>query len=245
MKFTKRLKYFSVGFSIGILFVIFLFKDREFKWSWLPGNRVTDFILEHPIKINSSFYTKIDSKEDFSNKIFTTLINGDVNFSNSETEGEIKKYVIEDEQNTVHIAISFKDSISQIIKLNKKEFSKKNEVDINNENLHMDLKNFESRINKKEIKLSKNFLCELEKLNINKNFFIDSLEFKSIKWKISKVYLKPHPYFIVHKKINGLSYYVFFEESSTKIRIKSIQLQNIRYSPEVKNLFCLFCICNG
>jgi hypothetical protein len=52
MKFSKRLKYFAIGFSIGLLFVFGLFKEREFKWAWLPGNRVTNFILSHPIKIN-------------------------------------------------------------------------------------------------------------------------------------------------------------------------------------------------
>ena len=226
MKFTNRLKYFSVGFSIGILFVIFLFKDREFKWSWLPGNRVTNFILDHPIKINSDFNTGINLNGDFSNQIFNTLINGDVNFSKSDTEGSIKKYIIEYNQNTIHIAVSFEDSISQIIKLNEMEFSKENKVNINDENLHMDLKNFKKRIDKKEIKLSQNFLCELDQLKIDRAIFSDSLEFESVKWKLSKAYVKPHPYFILSNKIEGLTYYVLIEESSGKIRLKSIQLKN-------------------
>ena len=226
MKFTNRLKYFSVGFSIGILFVIFLFKDREFKWSWLPGNRVTNFILDHPIKINSDFNTGINLNGDFSNQIFNTLINGDVNFSKSDTEGSIKKYIIEYNQNTIHIAVSFEDSISQIIKLNKMEFSKENKVNINDENLNMDLKNFKKRIDKKEIKLSQNFLCELDQLKIDRAIFSDSLEFESVKWKLSKAYVKPHPYFILSNKIEGLTYYVLIEESSGKIRLKSIQLKN-------------------
>ena len=226
MKFTNRLKYFSVGFSIGILFVIFLFKDREFKWSWLPGNRVTNFILDHPIKINSDFNTGINLNEDFSNQIFNTLINGDVNFSKSDTEGSIKKYIIEYNQNTIHIAVSFEDSISQIIKLNEMEFSKENKVNINDENLYMDLKNFKKRIDKKEIKLSQNFLCELDQLKIDRAIFSDSLEFESVKWKLSKAYVKPHPYFILSNKIEGLTYYVLIEESSGKIRLKSIQLKN-------------------
>tara|TARA_B100001093_G_C26854615_1_gene1026813 strand:- start:3819 stop:4562 length:744 start_codon:yes stop_codon:yes gene_type:complete len=244
MKFTKRLKYFSVGFGIGILFVIFLFKDREFKWSWLPGNRVTDFILDHPIKINSDFYTEINLNVNLSTQIFNTLLNGDVDFSNSDTEGPIKKYIIEYNQNTVHIAISFKDSISQIIKLNEMEFSNANEVNINDENLYMDLKNFQTRINKKEIKLSQNFLCELDQLKINKAVFIDSLEFESVKWKLSKAYLKPHPYFILSNKIDGLTYYVLIEESSGKIRLKSIQIKNNKDSDNylAEELFKIECI---
>ena len=81
MKFFKRLKYFAVGFSLGILFVYFLFKDRDFKWDWLPGNRVSNFILDHPIKIDESRLGKIIDKEE---------TQGMINNSSSDLFGNIK-----------------------------------------------------------------------------------------------------------------------------------------------------------
>ena len=52
MKFIHRLKYYLIGFSLGIVLVFFFFKDRG--WDWLPGNRVVNFILTNPINIDES-----------------------------------------------------------------------------------------------------------------------------------------------------------------------------------------------
>ena len=50
MNFLNRLKFYLVGFILGLFLVFFLFKDRE--WDWLPENKIKKFLLANPIKIN-------------------------------------------------------------------------------------------------------------------------------------------------------------------------------------------------
>ena len=71
MKFTKRLKYYLIGFGLGLFLVFFLFKDRS--WSWLPENRVLDFISSHPILVNKDFYDDLIDKSALEKKIFNLV----------------------------------------------------------------------------------------------------------------------------------------------------------------------------
>jgi hypothetical protein len=226
MKFTKRLKFFSIGFSIGILFVYFLFKDREFKWSWLPGNRVTEFILQHPIKINTEKFNSLNQKESFSNSVFNTIINGDVVFSKSETKGLIKSYLIENKENKAVISISFQDSISQLIKFNEITFSNENILNQRDTILNIDSKNFLMQISDKDIRLGKIFSCQLNKFNINNEVFENSFNSIRVNWNISKPFLNPYAFYIAKITIENIDYDISFENGSNKLRFKNIQFSN-------------------
>jgi hypothetical protein len=223
MKFSKRLKYFAIGFSIGLLFVFGLFKDREFKWAWLPGNRVTNFILSHPIKINQKKINLIDQNGKFSNEIYNTILNGDVDFSNSETKKVLKYYTIQYKKNSLYLAMSFKDSMSQILKFNNHIFSENKILNKSDSNLYMDSENFLHLINKKEKKFSKSFLCQLKKHNIIQNTFENSFHSLKVKWNSSKPYLKPYAFYIGSIFINNISFDILIEEGSEKVRIKGIR----------------------
>ena len=54
MNFLNRLKFYLIGFSLGLFLIYTLFKDRE--WDWLPENKVKNFILKNPLKINLKKY---------------------------------------------------------------------------------------------------------------------------------------------------------------------------------------------
>ena len=90
MKFTQRLKYYLIGFGLGLFLVFLLFKDRT--WSWLPENRVLDFIVDHPILVNKNAYSSLVDSIDLGKEIFNIVLNGSVDFSKSSTSGEIKLY---------------------------------------------------------------------------------------------------------------------------------------------------------
>ena len=244
MKFFKRLKYFAVGFSLGILFVYFLFKDRDFKWDWLPGNRVSNFILDHPIKIDKSKWIKIIDKEDFSKSVYNAIIEGDVDFSDSKTKSELKTYIIENELDKLQILVSFTDSVSKIIQFNNNIFFNKNSIESNLINLNIDSTNFFKRINEKEIKLSKTFKCQLSKLEIKTEEFLNLFNSLKIIWKLSKPYKRPHPYFVGTIDINKGNYHILFEEGIDRIRIKKIGLfdQPLANDSIIKTLFKNSCV---
>ena len=84
MNFLNRLKFYLIGFSLGLFLIYTLFKDRD--WDWLPENKVKKFILENPLKIRLKKNQKNILNDQFSKKIFDLIINGNVNFSKSQTK---------------------------------------------------------------------------------------------------------------------------------------------------------------
>ena len=223
MKFLKRIKYFGFGFVFGLIFVFFLFKDRDFKWAWLPGNRVTNFIINHPIKLDSLKNKSFINSNNFTNDLYSTIINGEVDFSSSDTKSHLKQYIIKHLNNVIYVSVSFKDSISQIMKFNEIVFSNENYIDKEAPNLNMDNKTFYNLIISKEKKITSLFLCQLKNLNLTKIKFEKSLYTLKIKWNSSKPYIKPYGFYIAEMSVNHNNYYILLENSSEKIRFKSIQ----------------------
>jgi len=218
MKFINRLKYFLIGFGLGLIIVFFIFRDR--KWDWLPNNRVINFIIDHPIHINDSSLLIINNN--INKKIFSTIINGDVDFSNSDTKGIIKTYLIKHEENNLHISVSFQDSISQLIGFNENVFSSKSKLDRNSPLIHMPDETYFSMVKDKEKKLTNLFKCQLKKYDLTENQFINHFEFSIINWELSSPYKYPNPLFISIYDLNPNYYSVLFEEGSERIRLKNI-----------------------
>ncbi|MFK8039531.1 MAG: hypothetical protein AB8B74_14655 [Crocinitomicaceae bacterium] len=93
-KFKNRIKYYLVGFLMGIVAVAFFFGQRG--CTWLPGNRVKSVIAENTIVIGDSVLSLLHCLADDSQPIFDLLnTNGDVDFGGSETQVEDKIYKID------------------------------------------------------------------------------------------------------------------------------------------------------
>ena len=120
MNFLNRLKFYLIGFGLGLFFIYFLFKER--KWDWLPENKVKKIFLDNPLKIN--FKKEQDSilTDQLSKKIFDLIINGNVNFSESKTKFTNKKYVIEYKNSSALFNISFEDTLCRIISIDNMIF---------------------------------------------------------------------------------------------------------------------------
>ena len=84
MNFLNRLKFYLIGFILGLFLVYSLFNDRE--WNWLPENKIKNFLLVNPIKINIKKSEVVNINESFSKKVFDILLNGNILFSKSETK---------------------------------------------------------------------------------------------------------------------------------------------------------------
>ena len=74
MNFFNRLTYFSGGFIIGLLFLMFFLSGKRTSCSYLPNSRVKKDIMKKNIIFNKITY-KIDS-----NVIMNSILNGNVNF---------------------------------------------------------------------------------------------------------------------------------------------------------------------
>lgn len=93
--FWRRLKYYGIGFTIGLIFVIFFFQNRG--CSWLPGNRVKNSFLDRLIVLPEDQQEKLISLGLTNSDIINVLNDGDVDFGSSVKDGDLKVYTIEKE----------------------------------------------------------------------------------------------------------------------------------------------------
>ena len=104
MNFVNRLTYFSGGFIIGLLFLMFFLSGKRTSCSYLPDARVKKDILKKTI-----IFSDENSKKD-SIIIMNTISQGKVDFSKSNTSLEdCKEYYIEDKNNTNKIWVIVKN----------------------------------------------------------------------------------------------------------------------------------------
>ena len=215
MNFLNRLKFYLLGFILGLFLVYGIFKERN--WDWLPENKVKKFLLENPLKI---FYNKKQDlfSDQLSKKIFDIIVNGDVNFSKSETKQELKIYLIEYKQNTAIFNISFKDTLCRILSLDSNYFKK--EPNSKDSTIFLDQMNLFLRFDKLEKKYSKSFIKKLENYPLNEEDFSNNLKSFEPNWAQSDPYKKSNPQYLGTIIIHDSAYFLILETGNQKLRFK-------------------------
>lgn len=217
MKFSNRLKFYLIGFSLGLFLVYGIFKDKS--WNWLPENKVKQFLLENPLRIyldrNQQNYQK-----DISKNIFDIIINGDVNFSRSKTDSSLKKYVIEYEEAFACFGVSFEDSLCRVLSLNKFNFNFKNDSFNSDSIIYIDQFNLTNRFKKMEKKFAKAFQVKLTNSPLNKEDFLKNLESFKVDWNASFPFRKLNPQYSGIIKISNNTYHILLETGNKKLRFK-------------------------
>lgn len=79
--FWRRLRYYGIGFGIGLLFVFVFFQNRG--CSWLPANRVKNSVLDRLLVIPDHQEKAMNDKHVNVKDIVNALNEGDVEFSES------------------------------------------------------------------------------------------------------------------------------------------------------------------
>ena len=89
----KRLKYYGVGFGIGLIFVAFFFQNRG--CSWLPDNRVKNSILYRVLVLPESEEKLLKEYKLTKKDLRLVLNDGEVLFNESKKEWNPKVYVVQ------------------------------------------------------------------------------------------------------------------------------------------------------
>jgi hypothetical protein len=90
--FFRRLKYYGIGFGIGMLFVFFFFKNKG--CSWTPSNRVKSAIFERIIVLSETEQKKLSEMQISNKELLQILRDGDIDFQKSEKSSRFKVYHI-------------------------------------------------------------------------------------------------------------------------------------------------------
>ncbi len=91
----KRLKFYGIGFGLGLIFVAFFFQNRG--CSWMPSNRVKNAVLDRLIVVSDATESVLKNKGLSKDDIVQVLNDGDVDFGKSQKEGDSKVYMMEKE----------------------------------------------------------------------------------------------------------------------------------------------------
>ena len=86
----RRLKYYGIGFGIGLIFVIFLFQQKG--CSWTPGNRVKSAIFERIVFVDSIDQAYLKQNNINANHLREFIENATISFLKSKRNGKEKIY---------------------------------------------------------------------------------------------------------------------------------------------------------
>ena len=221
MNFLNRLKFYLLGFILGLFLVYSLFNDRE--WDWLPENKIKKFLLANPIKINIEKSEVLYFNESFSKKVFDVVINGNILFSKSETKTNTKNYFLESNNDTISIDITFDDSTCRIISVNNQNFTRNKSISHIDTNIYMDNFNFYKVLEKFEKKYSKEVIRDLENYQLNELDIEKNLKTININWVKSNGFKIANPFYRGRINIQELDYEIYMEKGNKKIRFKRLK----------------------
>lgn len=111
-KFITRLKYYGIGFAIGLVFVFFFFQNRG--CSWLPANRVKNAILDRVITLSDEQKELLEKKGITKTDIIALLNDGKVNFEKSKREGSLKIYHLSNAKTALYFLLPKEAFTSEI-----------------------------------------------------------------------------------------------------------------------------------
>lgn len=122
--FLRRLKIYAIGFGLGMIFVLFFFKNRG--CSWLPENRVKNSILDRVIVIQENEASKLKSAGISSSAIIQLLNDGSVDFKKSQKDGPSKVYFLKNDQIKAYFTLPSESFISEVRMINQSASKVKN-----------------------------------------------------------------------------------------------------------------------
>lgn len=114
MALLKRIGWYLVGLSIGLVFLVFFLKKKSdetgVEFCYFPNCRVLKDIRSKPLTFSETVRAEIKTKNLDSITIANFLKDGDVDFSNSDTETKpCKSYRITNEIKNTPFAIVVKN----------------------------------------------------------------------------------------------------------------------------------------
>ncbi len=120
MAFLKRLGFYLIGLSIGLIFLVFFLKKKSEEtgatFCYLPNCRVLKELRSKPQQYSPQFQALLDKGELDSLRIAAFLTDGDVDFKNSDTKSEpCKTYKIQGNLNEKEAVITIDNCPDQIV----------------------------------------------------------------------------------------------------------------------------------
>lgn len=135
MKMGRRIRVYLVGVGMGLIATYFMFNGRGCEW--MPGKRVLSSIEESQLIISTFRSCQMTCYGLSRKDVFNVLEKGKVNFSESETSGAIKNYVVANNECKITFALNAADSITEVVRFH--DFNEKCACGDQSDSVHVPL----------------------------------------------------------------------------------------------------------
>lgn len=120
MVFVKRLGFYLIGFSLGLVFLAYFLKGKNTEFCYAPNCRVLKSIRSKTISYAPEIQQLIDNKTVTAEQISAVLHDGKVLFKKSDTHSEpCKTYIVKGhlDANDIELNIQHCESTAEIKKI--------------------------------------------------------------------------------------------------------------------------------
>ncbi|UKN01800.1 hypothetical protein K6119_18930 [Paracrocinitomix mangrovi] len=228
-KFKTRLKYYLIGFGLGLVLMFFFFGNRA--CSWLPENRVKNMLAEKEIVVGDSVLAIMDCQGVNNEDVYRFLNDdGDVKFGKSDTKVEPKEYHIEGIKNNEDLVIRYalNTEFTEVIGI---EYNQTNcSTTLSNEHKNVValpqievIKNLELQ----EFRILDEAKCQLDCLNITEESILTFHHNANYNAEESQPRLQPSPHYIMEGELNGLQLKVLYILGESRTRIADVQTLSV------------------
>ena len=222
MKIGRRLRVYLVGVLMGLIASYFMLGPRSCEW--LPGNRVKSFIAENQIRISDSTLCRMEcfglGKED----VYNLLNYGEVSFSESQTSGFRKEYVVQYDELKVSFLVDMTDSLSEVIQFHGYD-TRCACSDFSNESkqvLYEPNDMILERLRKNGFSLTSSNECQFNCVGIDSLFASNVLQNGTVVHERSFPRRDPNPVYTIKFNLNLTDTLYFLVEEGFKTRILEI-----------------------
>lgn len=109
MTLGKRIQFYGFGLLIGLAITFFMFNGRS--CDWLPGNRVKTLLQERLVKISDYRKCELECNGLNEDDVFRIIEKGEVSFSESQTKGDLKEYVVTEGKTKLSFLLRMVDTV--------------------------------------------------------------------------------------------------------------------------------------
>ena len=219
MNLKKRILYYLIGLSLGLVIVVSTLGVRG--CDWLPENRIKTAIAKTQIYVSENNLNRINCSN-YNNAIFSLLNNGEIDFSKSDTKNKLKTYFISDNKISLKISINLEDTVSKIIAIDGLEKCEDNPGSNVFVPLHMTNSMTLEMLRKNPIKKDSYFNCGTRCFNLDSVFISSILHKGKILFNHSKPKNNPNPIYVIQHSSNSSKFVVLVQQGEKKTRFKKI-----------------------
>ena len=222
--FKERIKFYLIGFGLGIIGVAFIFGQRS--CDWLPGNQIKNTIAEQKI-IYSDSIKEIMKCANITNDAIYNLLDsdGDVDFSESNPHLDNKEYVFYGDDD-LKVRFSIHDNFTELIAVDSDCKSTKSSTSM--QTLALPQRIVTAIIESNEFKYYDQAEYQIDCYDLkdadvrafHKTALINMD--KSEAWPTGKGETKKNKFYYLEGQINGQDYSIIYEIGENRTRIKHI-----------------------